>query len=672
MLIATALFIFFLLPQSSFGQFSGTVAAGATGATNIEGVDTTSPDLIFQPAITLEYQTEFSPLQIYKLSFEHAPQIYTVTPAHTYTETTFGLQATFYLSNLDAITSEWTTSHEEEKTVEIPPPPFKTQSSNDSSKASVPISKDSAYHIQAGLTSQSNPSPNTIKSILTPEAVQVISDSLIELVSETLSDASEALDSIEFKGKNADIEGDLRDSVSESISALSNVLDSVAFSSSVKSVALDIINSAKAVLTQITIGQSYSKRVSLAFDNSILWMSRALPEDDFLATRTSITTSIKPTITKPSPTRSDTSKTIQAEVKQPIETSGRIPAPIKRTSKTLQVEIIENEANAPVYTLLNATEEFRNDTWEDFDIVENITPMSATTYAFNLQTPFSYELDRNRPGFNIYNFNQLTLEGTLEGFASKSVVFDLTYDYVNSQYGNDSIFTNSENRVRLGVRGLLSTTTTLFGEAIAGLKNYATTIDYLDTTIIGKVKRIRSVPLPTSFQLYIFGLGIVHHAGDDANFGGLIDISTSPNLRVFLDQLPNRARQQASGITDDDYTYTMQRVMLFSTVRVLQAVDWGLSIVGELRKYGSVLAKDKAALINSTGADRNEKDFFLNSSLTHTFTFDEKTALSIFDLITIEAALAYSGVRSTAPSGRPLPQYTYRDTEGTFTITLGF
>jgi hypothetical protein len=143
-------------------------------------------------------------------------------------------------------------------------------------------------------------------------------------------------------------------------------------------------------------------------------------------------------------------------------------------------------------------------------------------------------------------------------------------------------------------------------------------------------------------------------------------------LRVFLDQLPNRARQQASGITDDDYTYTMQRAMLFSTVRLFHAVDLGISVVGEQRKYGSVLAKDKAALINSTGADRSEKDFFLNSSLSHTFTFDEKRALSIFDLITIEAALAYSGVRSTAPSGRSLPQYSYRDTEGTFTITLGF
>ncbi len=628
------------LSERSFAQFSGTISAGLNASSNVDGVDTSSPDRILQPGLTLQYLTQFSPITTYTISFSTAPYLYTQTPDHSYSSTIFDAGGSFYLSNLKAIREESDQLSADAK----PAPVAQTRPSSQSGTPPIGSSPPTSSATSASQAQHANESTDSGDSDSSD-----LSDSLVANTTSALYLVSGALDSMEFKGKNGDALSDRRDSASELISTLADLLDSLTFSASVKEVTLDELKDVRPLLIQILAGSKQQSRVLQLFDDGVKYLNEAKPQSDFMPIQGVVPTPSQPADGAPS--------------------TGSLQRPAIPSVKEPVQDEEEESPKAPTYTLISATQPFRTLGAQDFDIAENLTDQSATTFASSLQLPFSYEIRRNQPYYNIYDYNALTLEGTFESSPSEKTSLDLTFDYINSNYQNDSVYTNVEDQLRLGVRTLISHSTSLIFEGILGLKNYSTPLAVApDST--NKLKKVATVP--SSFFQYTFGAGIVHAAGESASFGMLFTISTNPVLRAYVDQLGKLSQRQAASTSDDQYTYNLSRAMVFVQDKIFWGLILAIDVAGEHRKYGSVVKKVTDNITRLSGADRTERSLIANAGLTKEFSFEDARALSLFTDIALTATLGYTTVAAQLPSGAAFPLYTYDDTEVGISLSLSF
>jgi hypothetical protein len=637
------LFALFLIAGSllwsspNYAQFSGSISGGITLSSNVEGIDTSAPDKIVQPGISLQYLTQFSPITTYKFSASIAPYIYTQTSNHTYYSMTFGLGSSFYLSNQQAIRAEWERGSSEAE----PAPTAQTQSTSQTITSPTSAPPPS--------TSQSSTVRNTPTDSST-DAASSLADSLVANTTSALYLVSGGLDSMEFKGKNSEALSDRRDSASEIVSTLADLLDSLTFSQSEKEVALDEFKDVRLLIAQILSGSKQQERILLLFDQAVKYLNEAQPESDFMPTQGVVLPSGSTPELTPSPGHSTTNDT-GINNDEPSETTD-VAAP-----------------KAPIYTLISATQPFRTLGAQDFDIAADLTDRGATTFASSLQFPLSYEIRINQPFYKIYDYNALTFEGTFESSPSERTALDLTYDLISSSYPNDSVYTNVENQLRLGVRTLLSNSTSLLFEGILGLKKYSTPIT---TDTVGATKLKKPAAVPSSFFQYSLGTGLVHTIGQDVSVGGLFTFSTNPALRAYVDQIGNLSQRKTAGISDDQYTYNLTRLMGFIQAKVFWGIMLALDLSTEHRKYGSIVKKVSDLITQLTGADRTEIAFITNLGVTKDFTFEEDRALSLFNDIALTFSVGYTTVAAKLPSGALFPLYSYNDTEAGLSLAFGF
>ncbi len=622
----------------SYAQFQGTLSAGIISSSNVEGVDTSAPDRIFQPGITLQYLTQFSPVATYKFSASTTPYIYTQRDIHSYSATQLGIGASFYLSNIPSIRAEASLAGSE--------PVADSQSYPDNS-----AQKTGTFSIPpTQQASQTGPSTEPIKSNAAEGSSTT--DSLVATTTTALYLVSGALDSIQFKGKNAAVLSDQRDSASQIVSTLADLLDSLTFTQSVKEVSLGELRETRPLLEHVLSGLKQEDRILLLFAQAIKDLEKAYPESDFLPTQGSL---------EPDSSAISTQHTHTTSATRPVAPTYSEPDSSDQSD--------DEPAKAPLFFLIAPTQAFRNLSAQDFDIPANLADAGATTFASNLQLPLTFEIRKNQPYYKIYDYSALTIEGTYEASPSQRTTLDLTYDLINSTYPNDSIYSSLENQLRIGVRTLLSQTTALLAEGIIGFKNYVTPLTVLPDSV-NKLKRPSTVA--SSFFQYSLGLGLMHSIGDDVSFGGLFTFSTNPTLRAYVDQIGNLSQRRATGISDDQYTYNLMRLMAFVQAKIFMGMMLSLDLSGEHRKYGSVVNRTTDRITLLTGADRTERGLFTNVTLLKDFSFVNERALSLFNDISLSGSIGYSTVSALLPSGPRFPLYSYDDTEIGLSLSLGF
>jgi hypothetical protein len=244
------------------------------------------------------------------------------------------------------------------------------------------------------------------------------------------------------------------------------------------------------------------------------------------------------------------------------------------------------------------------------------------------------------------------------------------YQFTRTVYPFDSVYTNSENRLRIEGRAALSSSSILFGELALGFRNY---LDPLQQSAAIKktgnnVDTIFSAG-SANFTQFSFGFGVAQFIGERWAIGALAAFNDNPNLRAYVTNMLSVAKRRAAPqIADDEYTYNLQRYAIFSNARIFFDMDFGVDLSFEHRKYGSTAEtkiKGRLGGIIAAQPGRTEDGNFINASLSKLFPFDNRLA-KIFNSVMIEGILEVAGVSSSDPN------YSYNETAFTLNASLAF
>lgn len=635
-------------------QFSGAIGLGGQATNNVQSLDTTAPDQILLPAIDLSYDLLPSASSRITLSASYSPNFYAVNPALSYNATTFGATGLFYLSNVDAITKEAQTNGEQ--LLQMPSR----------------LSRFSRL-----------PEPDNFAQPV--HTAEVDADSLVDVASSALYTLSGELDSTDIattglsKSRVKEFE-ELRDSISDALSTVADLLDSVGYSESTSEVLISELKHLRAPLAALMPHTKPFHTDAHLLDVAIEALRMAKPESDFLATAPSPT---------PTPTSPGTGSVSQSPPKSLAETLQKLSP---STGKPPEVY-------APTMTLVSSESSLRDFGANDVSVMEDIDDSAATTLATRLSVPISWnthsatqfdsakEISLFGAGFsgNPNDYHSVAFGAALEGLPNSSFSLRGSFDYTRAVFPFDSVYSNTENRLRLFSRIGAGTTSIVTLELSLGLRDYLNPLKvstvHFDTLRgpKGKIIKIDSSGTVTTaaskFSQYSYGLGFTQFIGERWVLGIVTSFNRNPQLRAYVTSAQvatgprGRAVRAAVQIADDEYTYDLSRLALFSTSRMFWDLDLGIDLAFENRTYGSAVGPKGNPIPGGQG--RTENVLLPAVALSKLIPFVDRLG-GIFNSLSLEALLRIESVNSTGADAATNQLYTYNASNFTVTAALGF
>jgi hypothetical protein len=595
---------FLFAAVSAKAQFSGSVGFELESASNIQRLDTTSPDVIAMPSVVLSYQLNPSAVTQIPATVAWLPGYYGTNTSLSYTAISLAVTPTFYLSHQADITAE-------------------ARSERSTSVGTVPAQNTSEV-LPAAVPKQAEHRTDAPSN-----------DQLVGVAITDLYDLSVGLDSTTITPtglKKSQAQGleDLRDSISEAAVTVADLLDSLGYSESAVSVLIpELVN---------LLGPLERLRSHVAPSLSALQdhLNNAIAE-------------LRGTI----PLRSDDAITEGTTAARSIEVE---PIP----------QLHGDELLEPPITLISAISRLRDFGASDIGLREDLLDSSAKTLATKFTVPVSYYAHTGAidsllsPDGNPNDSRILGLGAALDIYSSRSAGYRLSFDLIKSTYPFDSVYTNTESRLRLGARFGLGDAAALFGNAAIGFRNYSSTFQFLRQQ---GPKKGTLTQVAGDFTQYSLGLGLMFLPSDRFSFGGLAAINRNVNLRAYITNagisLSKKKIRPAAQIADDEYTYDLTRGAIFATTRLPADIDLGLDLAYEHRTYGTVANKVAQQFVE--GAGRTDNGTYSTASFSKLIVFDDRV-IGVFDGLSLEVQLGYSDIASTDTL------YTYSD----FDILAGF
>ncbi|HET6400512.1 MAG TPA: hypothetical protein VFH95_03855 [Candidatus Kapabacteria bacterium] len=642
-ILAASLLVTMALPARA--QWSGLVSLGGQATNNVQELDTIAPDRMLMPAFELDYDLHPSAVSTITLTGAYSPEFYSVNPGLSFNETMFGATGVFYLTNQEAITREAKSQSGEEQ-LNLPHNSHFMEYENNEIDPFHPIRPISSIPSQHPLTSN---------------------DSLVDLAVSALYTLSGELDSTDISPKGiskaqvTEFE-DLRDSISDVLSTIADLLDSVGYSESTSEVVVGELENIRAPLKRLMPHTKPFHTDPTLLDAAIRFLKLAKPETDFL-----------PTASAPIAPSS-------------VETKSEIAAVQKQAASEETASEEEEEAPpAPRITLIASDTRLREFGYGDVTVHEDADDSDATTLATSLTIPVAYTthsgvhyslgdtlLYGGNFGGNPNDSRELTFGGALEGLPSTNFSLRGSYDYTRTAYPFDSVYTNTENRLRLLSRFNIGGPFMLFPEASIGFRNYLTPLTVVDTITPAKGKKtavVKTLTAGSNFTQFSYGIGTAAIIGERWILGVLVAFNQNPNLRAYVTTAAiargpkGKTVRAAVQIADDEYTYNLSRYTVFSNARIFWDLDFGADFSYEHRVYGSEVGPKGNTLPGGQG--RTENDRFWNLSLSHLFSFDQQL-IGAFNALQIGGLLQVSNVNASQSI------YTYSATNFTLSATLGF
>jgi hypothetical protein len=622
------------MPRTLLAQFSGSVTLGGETTNNIQSLDTTAPERIFMPAISLGYDIHPSGVSKITLSADYTPNFYSVNPALSYNYTSIGATALFYLTNQNDISAL----------------------SDYSSKL---ISLPNASHF----TRLEEPS-RFISPQVSTSTVQDQNDSLVELAVSALYTLSGQLDSTDIATKGlskkriGELE-DLRDSISDIVSTIADLLDSSGYSESIAEVVRPELEHLRNPLAALMPNTKASRADVSLLDDAIASLKKAKPESDFLAT--------SPSPSSPTPSPSNGS------VLSNFKTSLGLGGP----------ETDLAEATEPIITLVSSYSRLRDFGYSDVSVREDLDDSDATTMATRLSIPICYSshtatqfaksdslIFGGTVAGNPNDYHSFTFGTAVEGVTTYWLSLRGSYDFSKIQMPFDSVYSNTENRFRLFARIGLTSSTILASEFSIGFRKYTNPLHVFISGPKGKVLLDKTAE--SNFRQYSYGVVVDQLIGDRWAVGAGVAINSNPNLQAYVssfDVIPGRGKGLASKlrptvqIADDEYTYNLSRFAIFSSSRIFFDIDLGGDFSIEHREYGSAI--DRKGNTISGGEGRIENGKYLNLSLSKLLPFADRLA-GIFTAFLPSVRIENAKVSANQDG------YSYHATNATASLTLTF
>lgn len=636
--------LFLASAEKSYAQFNGSLQMGYVSSSNVEKQDTTGADHALLPAFSLSYGLPVSPLAQLDFSAAVLPYLYKKA-SHAFTQSSFSLEGKYYLSNIAAIRAERmatdlaTTSSTNAAVSSAASTLATTATSNPASTVSTTTTT-----AVTGTPTGSTPSPFE----QTQAALAISSnDSLLQNAISYLYVLGSSLDSIDYsavkslnKVQRISMESH-RDSLSDLLFSLGDILDSLDFSQSVKSVAVDELTELRPLLTTVNTplgNPSYRKEW---LESAIHYLELTKPEEDFLILAASA---------------SSTDQEMIKTVSQTSTTLGSVGLAAIAAQRAA-----EQEVTAPLFTLVSSSARQHYLSAQDFSIAEDAPLQTAKTFASMIDIPAVYQIHSPKQDSTVL-YRILEVGPSFEFYLGNSGSLRLSYDFVNTQFPNDSVYSNNENRLRLGGRTSLTSSTTMFGEVGYGTKHYLNPLQIVVGG--GPLHKLQTQQTASDFSQFTVGLGIAQFIGDRVTVGVSGGLSSSPNLRAYITTFNGR-NPLASQISDDEYTFDYKRLLLFTVTRIFWDIDLALDYAHENRQYGSVLQKPRPGVEAKLGGDRIENGNYYSLDLSKFYVFDDRL-ISVFNSLLLEASISNAHVSSS------LSQYSYKDFSVSLSAALGF
>ena len=446
------------------------------------------------------------------------------------------------------------------------------------------------------------------------------------------------------------------------LSTVADLLDSIGYSESTSVVLIGELQNLKVPLAALMPHTKPFHTESGLLDVAIRALESAKPEAEFL----------------PSPAARSASVPIGTNV------SPKVNALLKDVLQPEEPAV----PLAPRLTLIESDERLRTFGYNDASVLEDADDSDATTMALALTVPVAYTshsgihyspadtaLFGANFGGNPNDSREFTCGASLEGLTSTAFSLRGSYDYTRTAYPFDSVYTNTENRLRLLARYALSSSLVLFPEASLGLRNYLTPLTVVDTITPAKGKKpavVRTLTAGSNFTQFSYGIGLAEIIGERWVLGALTAFNQNPNLRAYVTTAAigkgpiGKTVRAAVQIADDEYTYNLSRYTLFSQARIFWGMDFGADVSYEHRVYGSEVGPKGNTLPGGQG--RTENGRYVNASLSKLWALDNRL-IGVFNAVKLQALWQLADV-SSSPASQSI--YTYSASDFTLSATLGF
>ncbi|HET9135308.1 MAG TPA: hypothetical protein VFO76_01625, partial [Candidatus Kapabacteria bacterium] len=466
-------------------------------------------------------------------------------------------------------------------------------------------------------TSVTKPKIDTLKSV--PSRSLSFEDSIL-LIATSLNSLSERFDAMTVR-----TDKELKDSLSESLAAVAEILTEESYTESVHTVIVEEFTADEKLLVAIPFAKSFRDSVL-----TILKKHRQILEH---------TNTENGTFPAPEPL---------------IETTNAATAtPTKQTTWGVRGTL------SPTITLVDAT----TDLWEfgaaDVMAKGDLDWRKPTTLGTQLTIPVEFTHQRNRDPYTEFSYDQYDITPRLVFYPLDNIGLGIQYGFSSTIYPNDTLFTYSENRIRIDATVGIDSWWVLGVQSGISFRNYP----YPRTDTTGVIRRITTREAE-DFSEQQLGLTSTFLISDETSVGIGGVITKSPALRSYL--LDARVGRSPVGgkASDDQFSYELSKGFLYLSTQLFSEFDLGVDVSYEERKYGT----DVNRKLNSNQVSkltRTDHGIVVSTVLSDDVFFDHPL-LSVFDIITPQLSVQYQDYNST------LKLFTYNDLTISFSVSALF
>jgi hypothetical protein len=466
-------------------------------------------------------------------------------------------------------------------------------------------------------TSVAKPKIDTQKSI--PSRSLSFENSIL-LIATSLNSLSERLDAMTVvSGK------ELKDSLSESLAAVAEILTEESYTESVHTVIVEEFTADEKLLTVIPFAKSFKDSVLTILKKQKQILEHTNTENDIF----------------PAP---------EPLIETPSEASA---IPTKQIASGLRATL------SPTITLVDAT----TDLWEfgsaDVMAKGDLDWRKPTTLGTLLTMPVEFTHQSNRDAYAEFSYDQYDVTPRITFYPADNIGLGLQYNFSSTTYPKDTLFTYSENRVRIDATFGIGSAWVLGIQGGLSFRNYP----YPRTDTVRIVRPIITKGAE-NFSEQQLGLTSTFLVSDETSFGVGGVITRSPSLRSYL--IDSRLGRSPVGgkASDDQFSYELSKGFAYLTSQLFSELELGIDVSYEERKYGTGINRKLNDNLTSK-LSRTDHGIVVSAELSDDILFDHPL-LSIFDAITPQFGVQYQDYSST------ITLFTYNDLAFSLSVSALF
>ncbi len=616
--------------SSACAQFLGSFTIGGYRSTNVEGQDSATPDIVFNPSIELQYNWDVSDPTALSFDAMLTPNLYQDVGSRSYVKTFFSIAGSFYLSDIG-------------------------NADRRTSKSAI-VSLDQALPTKikttAGLID------TTVEAVILRPAIQKVSAN----ASEMLVTVSELLDSFEIDRRSLsedsiEISTDLKDSISETILALSDILTTQIFSESISNVVTTEVFNQKQLVQRLPLKSAEKAQLDERLDHVLDFFKDRIPQSDIL-----------PMPKANSPTELGTRDSVEYLQAQRDEILLHALAHLQSESGG---EGISSAEKAPIITLINSQTELKDFNSLDIETADNIDPLTKKTLATLLSAPLSIEAQSNKGAYADYSFWKVDFHPRFDLYWGKSFALGTSLDLTRTKFLYDSTRLNNgiENKLRLDGRIDVTPWMVFVPELGIGFKSFDRSIQY-STLVSVKGRPLRPdtviVNTPTDYRHILFGGSVIFFPTGGFSFGIAGAFIRSATLRPYLfDSLLTQKSTIGGTVSDDEYAFDLTRESFFLLWDAFWGARLSFDIAYENRHYANVEIGRSLSRLPITTIQRDDQGPVVGLDISRVFLFDSRL-IGILNSFTPSINFQYTNYTSS------VSQFNYEDLTTAISLTFEF